>query len=78
MRKPFYWLSQLISLFLRIGVEKSGRQAVNSFEVEATEVRKVAHGVDVQMDSVDDTVQSIQEGVSEGAQVNPDQLSTLD
>lgn len=38
----------------------------------AAEVRKMAHGVDVQIESVDDTVQrifNIQEGVSDGTQV---------
>lgn len=78
MRKPFNWLSSLRSLFLRIGVEKSGRQTANDCDVEAAEVRKMAHGVDSQLGSVDDIVQGmydIQGGVSDGAQVNPDQLS---
>jgi hypothetical protein len=38
----------------------------------------MAHGVDVQIESVDDTVQGIhdiQEGISDDAQVNPGQLS---
>ena len=64
-------------MFLRIGVEKSGRQTGNGFEVGAAEIQKMAHGVDAQTESVDDTVQriyNIQEGVSDGAQVNPDQL----
>lgn len=40
----------------------------------AAEVRKMTHGVDVQIESVDDTVQriyNIEEGVSDGAQLNP-------
>ena len=66
-------------MFLRIGVEKSGRQTANGFDMEAADVQQMSHGVDVQIDSVDDTVQNIydiQEGVSDGAQVNPDRLST--
>lgn len=61
-------------MFLRIGVEKSGRQISNDFDVEAAEVRKMAHRVDVQRESVDNIVQDIygiQGGVSDGAQVTP-------
>jgi hypothetical protein len=79
VRKPFNWLSLLLSSFLRIGVEKSGGPTANSFDVEAAEVRRMALGVDVKIDPVDDTVQSIydiQKGVSDGAQANHEQLST--
>ena len=47
--------------------------------MEAAEVQKMADDIDARIESVDDTVQGIydiQEGVSDGARVNPDQLAT--
>lgn len=66
----------LFSLFLRLGVEKSGRQTTaHDFDKEVAEVRETAHGVNVQIQSVNDTMQDmydIRTGVSDGTQVTPD------
>jgi hypothetical protein len=65
VRKPFYWLSPLLSLFIRLGVGRSGLQTANDFGAVAAEVRETAQpGVD---DEKNDTVKGTQEGVSGGA-----------
>ena len=64
-------------MFTRLGVERAGPQSANDFDAGVEEVRETVHVVD---DQNIDTVKGIydsQEGVSDGAQVNPDPLVTL-
>jgi hypothetical protein len=89
--QPFNWSSPLLSLFLRLGVEKTGRQMADDVDAVTlgAEVRKTAHEVDDKRPA-DDTQEGVGDGamdvedvrkdigarVIDGAQVTPNRLST--
>ena len=94
MRRPLYWSSPRLLLFLRLGVENTGRQTTNDLDTVAAEIRKTAHGVDdkvedtqgvtqegdaaMDVDDVRNTVQDIGTSGIGGTQVAPNQSSTGD
>jgi hypothetical protein len=54
VRKLFHWLS-LLSLFLLLGVEKTGLQISSDFDAVATEGLKTAHEIDDEARRIYDT-----------------------